>query len=76
MPQWDDVLSRLSEAEVAALRRVGQAAFANPGTAVRMDASTWQSISETVGDSYQAELERLIDEEQSIEQDVMRLRLR
>lgn len=76
MPRTIDALAFLSEQEKAKFKQAASESLKRPGKVVRLERSIWQRMEGAMSDACHDKLVRLIDEERSIEDDVLRMRIR
>jgi hypothetical protein len=76
MPRTIDALAHLSESEREQFKQAAQESLRRPGKFVKLDRAVWQRLEGAMSEAYRGRLARLMDEEQSIEDDVLRMRIR
>jgi len=72
----NDALSRLTQGEREQFKQAALKSLLHPGKVVRLDRAVWQRLEGAMSEAYRDKLGRLLDEEQSIEEDVLRMRIR
>lgn len=75
MLRTSNALSRLTPQELAQFKQAALKSLRHPGKVVRLDRAVWQRLEGAMSEAYRDKLSRLLDKEQSIQEDVMRMRI-